>query len=130
MMQQAAKSGIQPRDVAAAIKQLWKEADSGKAFAAALASEGFTLALGRRDLVVLDRAGDVHTLARCLDLKVADIRERLASIDRDKLPTVEEARKAMRVQPAAKETPAPTWDREQANDKWQDAVTHILRPMA
>jgi hypothetical protein len=27
--------------------------------------EGLTLALGRRDLVVLDQAGDIHTLARC-----------------------------------------------------------------
>ena len=48
--------------------------------------------LGTRDLVVLDRAGDVHTLARCLNLKVADIRERLAEIDRSQLPTVDQAR--------------------------------------
>jgi len=106
-MQQAVKSGIQPRDVADTVKQLWKEADSPKSFAAALQLEGLTLALGRRDLVILDGAGDVHTLARCLNLKVAEIRERMAGIDRSKLPTVEEARGAIRERKEEKEKTAP-----------------------
>jgi len=113
-MQQAVKSGIQPRDVAATVKQLWKEADSARSFAAALDHEGLPLALGRRDLVVLDHAGDVHTLARCLDLKVADIRERMAGIDRSTVPTVEQAREAIRDRNAQKEPPAPASDGQQA----------------
>ena len=95
-MQQAAKSGIQPRDVADTVKELWTAADNAHSFAAALEQEGLTLAVGRRDLVILDAAGDVHTLARCLNLKVADIRERLAEIDRSQLPTVDQARDASR----------------------------------
>jgi hypothetical protein len=102
-MQQAAKSGIQPRDVAATVKQLWNEADNARSFAAALPEKGLTLALGTRDLVVLDRAGDVHTLARCLNLKVADIRERMAEIDRSKVPTVDEAREVIRERNADKD---------------------------
>jgi hypothetical protein len=102
-MQQAAKSGIQPRDVAATVKQLWADAPSPRSFAAALPEEGLMLALGTRDLVVLDRAGDVHTLARCLNLKVADIRERLAGIDRSKVPTVEQVRDAIRERNADKD---------------------------
>jgi hypothetical protein len=102
-MQQAAKSGIQPRDVAATVKQLWADAPNPRSFAAALPEEGLTLALGTRDLVVLDRAGDVHTLARCLNLKVADIRERLAEIERSKVPTVEQAREAIRERNADKD---------------------------
>jgi hypothetical protein len=113
-MQQGAKSGIQPRDVAATVKQLWTEADSAPSFAAALEHEGLTLALGRRDLVVLDHAGDVHTLARCLNLKVADIRERLAGVDRSQLPTVEQVRDAIRDRNAQKEPPAPASDGQQA----------------
>jgi len=114
-MQQAAKSGIQPRDIAEAVKQLWKEADSAPSFAAALKHDGLTLALGRRDLVILDAAGDVHTLARCLNFKVADIRERMADIDRSQLPTVEQGREAIRQRNAAKETPAPNDNREAVN---------------
>lgn len=106
-MQQAVKSGIQPRDVADTVKQLWKEADSPKSFAAALQLEGLTLAIGRRDLVILDGAGDVHTLARCLNLKVAEIRELMAGIDRSKLPTVDEARAAIRERKNEKENTAP-----------------------
>ena len=106
-MQQAVKSGIQPREVADTVKQLWKEADGPRSFAAALQLEGLTLAIGRRDLVVLDAAGDVHTLARCLNLKVAEIRERMAGIDRSKLPTVEEARGAIRERKEEKEKAAP-----------------------
>ena len=121
-MQQAAKSGIDPRDVAGTVKQLWNETQSAGRFAAALPAEGLTLAVGKRDLVVLDAAGDVHTLARCLNLKVADIRERMADIDRSKLPTVEQARDAIRERTAEKETPAPVWDRDAANQNWQDAV--------
>lgn len=94
-MQQAAKSGIQPRDVAATVKALWQEHGTGPAFVAALRSADLTLAMGRRDLVVLDQAGDVHTLARCLNVKVAEIRQRLADVDRSKVPTVEDARAEM-----------------------------------
>jgi hypothetical protein len=112
-MQQAVKSGIQPRDVADAVKQLWKEADGPRSFAAALEAEGFILAVGRRDLVILDAAGDVHTLARCLGIKVAEIRERLAGIDRATLPTVDQAREAIRERNPVK-TSSPVWSHEPA----------------
>ena len=77
--------------------------DTAQSFAAALTDEGLTLAIGRRDLVVLDQAGDVHTLARCLNVKVADIRERMAGIDRSELPTVEQVRDAIRERNAERE---------------------------
>ena len=118
----AAKSGIQPRDVADTVKQLWKEADSPQSFAAALPKEGLTLALGSRDLVVLDQTGDVHPLTRCLNFRVADIREKLAEIDRSKVPTVEQAREAIRERDAEKETPAPIQEREHVNDNSQEAA--------
>ena len=127
-MQQAAKSGIQPRDVAAIVKQLWNEAHSSRSFAAALEHEGLTLALGKRELVVLDAAGDVHTLARCLNLKVADIRERLAEIDRSKVPTVEQARAAIRERKAEKEPPAPVSDNDQAT--MRDEIQPAQMPVA
>jgi Relaxase/Mobilisation nuclease domain len=95
MMLNAAKSGIPPRDVADTVKQLWQPDDPG-AFIVALQQEGLTLARGRRDLVILDAAGDVHTLARCFGVKVAEVRKGFDGIDRSKLPTVEEARPRIR----------------------------------
>jgi len=121
-MQRAAVSGINPHDVAATVRQLWSIARTPQSFAAALPRHGLTLAIGKRDLVVLDAAGDVHTLARCLGLKVADIRAKLAGIDRAALPTVEQAREAMRAPQPEKEPPAPVWDRDQADRDWQDAL--------
>jgi hypothetical protein len=129
IMLQSGKSGIDPHSVSATVKQLWKETDSARRFAGALPKEGLTLALGKRDLVVLDAAGDVHTLARCLGVKVADIRERLADIDRSKLPTVEQARTAIRERNAEREEPAPVWDRDAANQNWYDAVIHAAIEM-
>lgn len=102
-MQQAVKTGFQPQTVGDVVKQLWSESDGPKGFAAALADKGFVLAMGRRDLVILDPAGGVHTLARCLDLKVADIRGKFASIDRSKLPTVDQAREGLKEQEASSE---------------------------
>jgi hypothetical protein len=46
----------------------------------------------------------------------------MAGIDRSKLPTVEEAREAIRERNAEKEIPAPVWDRDRANEVWQDSV--------
>jgi len=102
-MQQAVKTGFQPRKVADVVKQLWGESDSPKSFAAALDDKGFVLAMGRRDLVILDPSGGVHTLARCLDLKVADIRQKFADIDRSQLPTVDQAREALKEDEARSE---------------------------
>jgi hypothetical protein len=121
-MQRATISGINPRDVGATVRRLWSEARTPQSFAAALPQKGLRLAIGKRDLVVLDPAGDVHTLARCLGVKVADIRAKLAGIDRATLPTVEQAREALRAPKAQKDTPAPIWDRDQANRDWHDAL--------
>jgi peptidoglycan/xylan/chitin deacetylase (PgdA/CDA1 family) len=44
---------------------------------------------------------------------VADIRAKLAGIDRAALPTVEQTREALRAPKAEKDTPAPIWDRDQ-----------------
>lgn len=87
------ESGIDPRALKAELTDLWHQADSGKAFVAALEERGYILAKGdRRDFCVIDQAGDAHSLARRIDgAKAKDIRERLADIEREALPSVEEA---------------------------------------
>jgi hypothetical protein len=61
----------------ARVTQAYKESDSGKAFVAALKAHGYSLAQGRR-LVVIDREGKPHSLFRQVEgINSADIKARL-----------------------------------------------------
>lgn len=93
-VQRGKESGINPYDVKAELTELWRQCDTGQAFAAALEDRGYILARGdRRDFVVIDPAGDDHSLARRIGgAKAAEIRARMAGVDRDALPSVDEAR--------------------------------------
>jgi hypothetical protein len=87
------QSGIDPHAMKAELTQLWNRADSGKAFTAALDEQGYILAKGdRRDFVVIDPAGDAHSLARRIEgVKAKDICERMADVEREALPSTQEA---------------------------------------
>ncbi len=90
----AQESGIDPREVKAEITALYQASDSGAAFASALEESGYTICRGdRRDaLCVIDSAGDVHSLARRLDgIRTAELRQFMADIDPQTLPSVKEA---------------------------------------
>jgi hypothetical protein len=73
---------------------LWHQTSSGREFADALAARGYVLARGdRRDFVVVDSVGAVHSLTRRIEgVKAAAVRERMADVDRDGLPSVAEAK--------------------------------------
>ncbi|HTR78519.1 MAG TPA: relaxase/mobilization nuclease domain-containing protein [Gemmatimonadaceae bacterium] len=88
------ESGIEPRDVSRELTGLWQRADSGQAFAAAIEEHGYILAKGdRRDFVVVDPAGDDHSLSRRIEGATAsEIRKRMVDVDRAALPTVAAAR--------------------------------------
>jgi hypothetical protein len=88
------KSGLDPEQVQAEVTALWEQSDNGATFRAALKENGYILCKGdRRDFCVVDPAGDEHSLARRISgARAAEIRERIKDIDRDSLPTVEEAR--------------------------------------
>ena len=92
------RSGIKREDVKADLTELWRSTDSGQAFAAALDERGYILAKGdRRDFCAVDQAGTAHSLARRIEgAKAHDVREHMADIDRDSLPTVAEAREQQR----------------------------------
>jgi hypothetical protein len=95
----AQDSGIDPKEMALEITALWQGADSGLAFKAALEDAGYILARGdRRDFVIIDQAGDDHSITRRTGAKAAEVRARLADIDRDALPSVAEARELARAQ--------------------------------
>ena len=94
----AGESKIDPKAIKAELTALWNSADSGSAFAAALHDQGYILARGdRRDFCVIDQAGDEHSLARRIGgVKAAEIRARMADVDRDALPSVEKGREIAR----------------------------------
>ncbi len=93
-MQQAERSGLDPKAIKAEITALWRQTDSGKAFAGALAEAGYILARGdKRDFIVIDQAGESHSLARRIEgVKAADMRARLSDIDQATLPDARGAR--------------------------------------
>lgn len=125
-MQQGAKLAVDPRMVKEAVKEFWEKSDGAQSFVAALEHAGLTLAQGnRRDFVVIDHAGGIHSLGRCVGVKAAELRTRMADVDRNKLPTVEEVREKLREQGGGREKKEsktmPEFHRDEI--KWNDALS-------
>ena len=128
-MQQAERSGLDPKAIKAEITALWRQTDSGKAFAGALAEAGYILARGdKRDFIVIDQAGESHSLARRIDgVKAADMRARLSDIDQATLPDArgaraEQAQKALEDAQKAEEARRAAEAVQKAAEAAQEAV--------
>ena len=93
-MQQAERSGLDPKAIKAELSGLWGQTDTGKAFAAAVEDAGYCLAQGdKRDFIIVDQAGEVHSLARRIEgAKAKDIRARMADLDPASLPDSDAAK--------------------------------------
>ena len=110
--QQAERSGLSAAERKEQVSALFRASDNGAAFKAALEEAGYILSPGdRRDFVLVDQAGDVHSLGRQLKgVKAAELREFMAAIDAASLPAIEAA-KAMQAErqrpsvPEAAQTP-------------------------
>jgi hypothetical protein len=96
--EQARRLGTDLKAIRNTIQDCWQSADSGQAFAAALAEHGFILANGdRRDFVIIDREGGDHALSKRITGATApETRQRMADIDRASLPSVEDAKTLQR----------------------------------
>ena len=72
-----------PYPLSETVSNLYHQSDSGKAFQAALSAEGLTLQRGnRRDFVIVDENGKIHSLSRQLKgVSAATIRDRLAEVE-------------------------------------------------
>ena len=100
------ESGIDPgRRSRRTPERHWHSADNGHSFKAALEASGdYMLARGdRRDFVIIDRAGDDHSLARRLGVKAAEVRARMADLDPASLPSVNEAKAQQRERQAERD---------------------------
>lgn len=91
--QQSKRTGHDPKQLKAMFRELWASSDSGKAFTAALASRGYSLARGdRRSHVAVDYRGEVYAVARLTGIKTKEVRSWLGSAD--ELPAIEQAKSA------------------------------------
>jgi len=102
--QQAERDGIDPRARKEAITDIFQRCDTGQGFRAALSDIGFILAKGdRRDFVLVDQLGQVHSLGRQINgVRAKDLREFMADIERDSIPTIEQAKALQRDRAASK----------------------------
>lgn len=96
-LQQAKRLGTDSKQMKAELSALWAEAETGAQFKAIIEARGYHLARGeRRDFVIVDAHGGVHSLARRLEqTTVADVRRKFADLDRAGLPSVAEVRERM-----------------------------------
>lgn len=96
--ERARRRGQDPEHPRAAIRSAWEHSDDGKSLVAALEERGLVLAKGdRRDFVAVDERGGVHSIGkRATGASAAEVRARLADLDRDAMPSVEQVREERR----------------------------------
>ena len=69
------------------IVEAWQQSDNGRGFVAALKEKDYTLAQGRRRLVIVDRYGQTHNPVRHLEnVRAKEFQKRLQDIDSSRLP--------------------------------------------
>jgi hypothetical protein len=93
---------------APSLTEIYRQCDTGKAFAAALAEAGYTIASGDKGrLVIVDGQGKIQNLVRQIDgAKKKDVEAKLSDIDLAAMPTAND--EAARRKSAAKERAAPS----------------------
>jgi hypothetical protein len=119
--EESRRLGTDLKAIRNAILDAFQKSDNGRSFAAAIHAQGLALANGdrRNCLVVVDEAGGQHALNKKLTgMTLADIRERLADLDRAALPSVDEAQQ-LQAERAAR--------RAQEQGKDGGAITHDSR---
>jgi hypothetical protein len=95
---QAEATGISPEHRREEITAAYEASDTADAFRSALEERGYLLARGdRRGFVVVDKFGGVHSLSRYINGHTAkQIKNRLAALGPEQLPSAEEAKASMR----------------------------------
>ena len=88
------RSGIDPREVKKEVTRIFRDSAHAGDFVAGLQEHGYQLVRGdKRDFCILDKAGDIHSLARRIEgVKAKELREFMQGVERDALPSVEKAR--------------------------------------
>lgn len=95
----AERTRVDPKAVKAEITMVWRNAPGADAFLDQIEVAGYRPALGsRRQYVVVDQTGTVHSLARRIEgVRAADLQRAFASVDPARFPAVETLRADMEV---------------------------------
>jgi hypothetical protein len=124
--EEARRLGVDIQAVRQGIRDCFEHSDNGRSFEAALAERGWVLAEGdRRAFVVIDHEGGIHALGkRILGLTAAQTRDRLADLDGNQLPGVDQARSFIREHQGGREKAKPEPMRDPHRDEmaWQDRL--------
>jgi hypothetical protein len=93
-LQQQERTGITGKHVKEEVTTAFRLSDGAEAFRAALEDRGYLLARGdRRDYVIIDRRGGIHSLARRIEgMKAAKLREFMAAMNSESVPNIEHTR--------------------------------------
>ena len=108
--QQAERTGLTVEQITADIQGAWQRSQDGTSFARELGAAGYVLARGdRRDMVILDDEGGIHSPRRRLGIKAAEVKKHCADLDPQALPSIAEGRRLFKFREAAEATfnPAP-----------------------
>lgn len=93
--EQARQTGLTKADHMRQVTEAWTHSDTAKTFVRALGDRGYVLATGRRDYVVMDAYGGMHSLPKLIDDKTVRTKDIRAFLGKDypleALPSVEEA---------------------------------------
>ncbi len=128
--QQARRKGQDLKETRSALRDAWEQSTDGQGFVAALDKRGFRLAQGdKRDYVAIDEQGSVYSLGkRTTGATAREVRAKLADLDRERLPTVEQAREELEARQQAQEmAQQATKEREQAQER-EDVSEHVAAP--
>jgi len=96
--QQEERTGVHKADRAAAVTDAWRRSVDARTFIAELEKENYFLARGdQRGYVVIDLAGEIHSLSRQLHgVRAKEVKDKLAELPPGLLPGVEEAKEHAR----------------------------------
>jgi hypothetical protein len=127
--EQGRRLGVDIREVRATIRECWEHSDNGRSFRAALSAKDLTLAKGdERDFIVLDHEGGMHALGkRVLGSTAKEVRARMADVNREQLPTVNQARRQIsRERANAKvDAPIPPKSKEPTSERELAAIRDV-----
>jgi len=107
----AEETGITPKQRKKHITDIYNDSANPEMFVSKMERIGYHLAKGdRRDFVIIDRYGHIHSLSRQIDgVKAKDLRKIFLSLNPDMLPTPAQVRERLRQQNKSHDMDAEYW---------------------
>lgn len=108
-VQMEKRTSLPMQQVQADLQECYAASSDGERFRAAIAEKGYLLAKGdKRDYVIVDWIGGLHSPRRRLGIKAKELKERWADLDRQQLDSVDETLRLLKAQWTAAASAATT----------------------